>query len=248
VSREEPRRCKKCGYQWWAVKAGKPAKLRWSDDGGFPFLPGQATARSVRLGHRKSEQIREWERYGLCARCGSQSIATVRSKGFVPTALAEARAPGDGPAPAPAPAAAPGPAAPPPAPGHSSGADQAGMRPGDWVTVDQFGFRGKHGRIEAVRLDGTFDVRLAEGGLVLKRVAAKNLTRRQPGTEDSSPSAAAGGFRLGDRVTVHVLGFRGKTGTVETIRPDGSCDVRLDSPRTLVKRIPASKLSGSADT
>jgi hypothetical protein len=122
------------------------------------------------------------------------------------------------------------------------------MQPGEWVTVDQFGARGKRGRIEAVRLDGTFDVRLDEGGFVVKRIAAKNLTRSQPGqpqSEHSGPSAAAGGFGPGARVTVHMLGFRGKTGVVENVRADGACDVRLDDPRMLIKRIPAGKLSAA---
>lgn len=164
MSREEPRRCSKCGYQWWAVKVSKPPKLRWFEDSGSLFQPGQAAARNVRLGHRKSEQIREWERYGLCARCGSHSVATVRSKGFLPTALAEARAVGHPPSSAPSP---------------------------------------------------------------------------------PSPPPAAGGFLPGDRVTLHMLGFRGKTGIVENVRPDGSCDVRLDDRRTLVKRIPAGKLTAA---
>src|SRR4051794_22795348 len=55
--KEEPRRCNKCGYQWWAVKAVKPPKLRWSDDT-FTLL-GSASARNVRLSHRKAEQMRE---------------------------------------------------------------------------------------------------------------------------------------------------------------------------------------------
>jgi hypothetical protein len=120
------------------------------------------------------------------------------------------------------------------------------MSPGDRVTVDQFGMRGQHGRVEVVRLDGTFDVRLDGSGLVVKRIPAKNLTRfhpGRPGADHPGTSTAAGGFGPGDRVTVQVIGFRGKTGAVEQVRPDGSCDVRLDERGTLVKRIPAAKLT-----
>ena len=45
---------------------------------------------------------------------------------------------------------------------------------------------------------------------------------------------------------LQALGFRGKTGTVERIRPDGSHDVRPDDPSMVVKRIPATKLSAAS--
>jgi hypothetical protein len=204
---------------------------------------GGGTARNVRLGHRKSEQIREWERYGLCARCGSQSIATVKAKGFVPTALAQATPPSNGPAPVGQSSAAPPPGQPAP---DASG---SGLQPGARVTVDQLGMRGKHGRVEAVRLDGTLDVRLDGSNLLVKRIPARNLTRYHPTHrvgEEQNPPPPAAGFRPGDRVTVQVLGFRGKTGLVELVRSDGSYDVRLDDPSILVKRVPAAKLTPAA--
>jgi hypothetical protein len=122
------------------------------------------------------------------------------------------------------------------------------MQPGDWVTVDQFGLRGQHGRVVAVRLDGTTDIRLDGSSLVVKRIPAKNVALYQPAQpagEHSDPEAPGGGFQPGERVVVHVLGFRGKTGTVEHVRPDGSYDVRLDDPRSLVTRVPAAKLTAA---
>lgn len=252
MAREEPRRCGKCGYKWWAVKAKKPPKLRWYDDGGLPFSPHQAIARNVRLGHRHSEQLREWERYALCTRCGSQAIETVKTKGFVPTALTQAPAAYGGPPPAAPPPVAPAPApdpAPPPSPAPTAAPTGVGpgVQPGERVIVDQLGMRGKRGRVEAVRLDGTFDVRLDESKVVVKRIPAKHLTRERDKSrvatspEEPAPSPATG-FQPGDRVTVHLLVARGKSGTVERVRADGSCDVRLDDPPILTKRIPATKL------
>lgn len=126
------------------------------------------------------------------------------------------------------------------------------MQPGDRVTVDQFGMRGKHGRIEAVRLDGTFDVRLDDPPMVAKRLAPGSLLRYQPpppGSEEPAPSAPdVAGFQPGDRVISRMLGSRGKTGTVESVRPDGSLDVRLDDLGVLLKRMPASKMEAAEKT
>jgi hypothetical protein len=57
------------------------------------------------------------------------------------------------------------------------------IQPGDGVTVDQLGLRGKRGRVEDVRLDGTeqirsdgsHDVRLDDSPMVLKRIPATKL-------------------------------------------------------------------------
>jgi hypothetical protein len=100
-----------------------------------------------------------------------------------------------------------------------------------------------------VRLDGSFDVRLDGSNTLVKRIPAKNLTRYEPthpGEEEPGHPTAAAGFQAGDPVTVHMLGFRGKTGVVERVRPDGSCDVRLNDPSILVRRIPATKLTAAS--
>ena len=117
----------------------------------------------------------------------------------------------------------------------------AGVQLGDRVTINQFGLRGKIFRVEAARLDGTFDVRPEDGGLLIKRIQAGNLTPYRPA--DPWPATASTGVAAGQRVTLHVLGFRGKAGTVTRVRPDGTFDVRVDGSPIPVTRVPAAKLT-----
>jgi hypothetical protein len=154
-AKEEARRCQKCGNQWWAQRVVKQPKPRWFDDAAS--FTGNSTARTVRLAHRKSEQIREWERYGLCNRCGSRDIKSVRDKGFVPTGMAE-----NGPrleVPSVAPQAAPG---------------VVGFRPGDRVVINQLGYRGLTGTIEGKGITG-YRVRLHRDNRVVRGLPEHKL-------------------------------------------------------------------------
>lgn len=39
---------------------------------------------------KREEAVQAWSRWGVCARCGSQTIKTANPRGFVPTAAEEA--------------------------------------------------------------------------------------------------------------------------------------------------------------
>jgi hypothetical protein len=154
--KEEARRCKKCGNQWWARRVAKQAPPRWFDDGAS--FTGNSTARTVRLAHRKSEAIRQWERYGLCTRCGSQDIKTVSDRGFVPTGLAENSIQPQ--VASPAPQAAP---------------RVKGFGPGDRVVINQLGYRGQTGIVEGRGLTG-YKVRLDRNNRLVAGLAENKLS------------------------------------------------------------------------
>jgi hypothetical protein len=156
-AKEEARRCQKCGNQWWAQRVKKQATLRWYDDGAS--FTGSSTARSVRLAHRKTEQIREWERYGLCSRCGSRDVKSVSDRGFVPTGLAENSSQLHVPSVDPQPA--------PRVPGF-------GFQPGDRVVLKQLGYRGLTGTVEGKGVTG-YKVRLDRDNRLVRSLPENKL-------------------------------------------------------------------------
>jgi hypothetical protein len=159
MAKEDPRRCKKCGYQWWAVKVEKPKGLKWHDDHHFT---GVAAARNVRKTGAISEQAKGWERYGICQRCGSQDIATPNQRGFVPTGLQEAVG------------------APPSPPSRAIAAALAdSWSVGERVTIRAVGFRGKTGTISKKSALGGWNVDLDDGG-VARAIDGKKLERLAP--------------------------------------------------------------------
>jgi hypothetical protein len=156
-AKEEARRCQKCGNQWWAVRVAKQPTPRWFDDGAS--FTGNSAARNVRLAHRKSEQIRESERYGLCTRCGSQDIKTVRDRGFIPTGLAESAPQVQGAPPVPPAATTP-----------------LAFQPGEKVTLHVLGFRGLTGVVEGLGLTG-YKVRLDRDNQLVRSVPPHKMAR-----------------------------------------------------------------------
>lgn len=146
---EEARRCDKCGFQWWAVRADKPGKIRMRDERGF----GDRAASVQRASFDKTVQLSEWERYALCSRCGSRSVSTVKDKGFVPTGLQDAAS----------------------AQSVSPASIKGELQPGDRVVLRVLGFRGKTGVIEKRGVLG-WNVRLDDGPVV-KGVDAKKIDR-----------------------------------------------------------------------
>ncbi|HEV7826180.1 MAG TPA: hypothetical protein VGP02_14870 [Mycobacteriales bacterium] len=150
------------------MKVDKPSKLRWGSDA-FD-MTGSAAARNVRLSHRKSEQIREWERYGLCSRCGSQDLRSVRDRGFVPTGLAEARRLSDDITPNANPLESVMP---------ESRAERPEWNIGDRVVIRQLGFRGKTGAVLKRGILGGYSIKLDDGSIV-RAVDGAKMERLNP--------------------------------------------------------------------
>lgn len=148
---EEARRCDKCGFQWWAVKAAKPGKIRMRDE---RARYGDRAAGVAGAAFEKTVQLSDWERYAVCARCGSQTVISVKDKGFIPTALAEAAS----------------------AQGTTAATLLGEFQPGDKVVLRVLGFRGKTGVIEKRGLLG-WNVRLDHDGSVVKGIDGKKLDR-----------------------------------------------------------------------
>jgi hypothetical protein len=146
--KEDARRCERCDYKWWAVRAPKPKKVKWNHTIGpdaFGFDPAAITARKA---HQAAAAVAPWERWAICRRCGSQTIKTVAPRGFVPTGLAEATQ---------ASAAEAGPSS---THGGSSVVDD--FQPGARVVLRQLGYRGLEGEIVKRGLTG-FIVKLDRG-------------------------------------------------------------------------------------
>ena len=167
--KEQPRRCVKCGFGWWAVEAKKPKGVKsvWG-----PMAAGLDAAALVgRKAANQAIELRDWERWGVCSRCGSQDIRTVKEKGFVPTGLAEAGGSTRQSGAAAGPPAlvvtsqdGPSPLGPKP-----PGVPQEGNRDGQWeigarVTIRQFGYRGLRGTVSRRGPMGNYTVDLDRGG------------------------------------------------------------------------------------
>ena len=148
--KEDARRCERCDFRWWAVRAPKPKKVRWSHSIGpeaFGFDPAAITSRKA---HEAAMAVGPWERWAICRRCGSQKVQSVNPRGFVPTGVAG----GDQ-----APVAWGGSNT---ADGHAPGVGD--WKPGDRVVLRQLGYRGLEGEVVKRGLTG-FVVKLDRGDI-----------------------------------------------------------------------------------
>ena len=156
------RKCKKCGFKWWAAKADKPRKIR-GDNGDLHtgMFTLSRSAKFVKKSHNENLKTASWEHFSRCSRCGSSAIATVSRYGFTPTVVEQAAQ--DARATA-AETARDGAAAlairiierSTARTANSSGAvrdaqaprlDPAKFLPGEHVTIHQLGWRGKRGTV-----------------------------------------------------------------------------------------------------
>ena len=87
---DKARVCKKCGYKWWAAKASKPKKISTWDTINDSMLLSSAAARTAKAAHERSMKLPAWERFTICARCGSTKIDSRSSRGFRTSAQEEA--------------------------------------------------------------------------------------------------------------------------------------------------------------
>ena len=70
---EAKRECKKCGHSWFAESYGRLDKQQ-------PLI-GQGFTRRAQDLHRQSvheERVRQYEKFNVCAKCGSKKVKTVR--------------------------------------------------------------------------------------------------------------------------------------------------------------------------
>lgn len=153
--KEKPRRCAKCGCSWWAVEAKKPKRLGYiAAAGGLGF---DAASLTTMKAANRAEAVREWERWAICRRCGSQDIKSVKESGFTPTDMLAAQAPVGYPA---TPATPMPPTAQPAQPGRNpDGTWQIGAR----VTLRQFGYRGLQGTVLRRGPMGNYTIALDRG-------------------------------------------------------------------------------------
>jgi hypothetical protein len=137
------------------MEAKKPRRLGYvSAAGGLGF---DAAAITTMRAANRAEAVREWERWAICKKCGSQDIRTVKAFGFTPTDMLADHAPVGSPELS----AASYPAASAPLPGRNpDGTWQVGAR----VVLRQLGYRGLQGVILRRGPMGNYTVSLDRGG------------------------------------------------------------------------------------
>jgi hypothetical protein len=81
---EDARRCERCQYQWYAARAKKTAKPRWFDETGANLWTNSQT-RMIRLQSNYDRAKTDYDRWTICANCGSSKVATVSHRNFNPT-------------------------------------------------------------------------------------------------------------------------------------------------------------------
>lgn len=88
---EDPRRCVRCAYGWFAKRVQKPAKA-YGAGAGWALLgsTGMAAGAGAKAGAHYATKLERHERWRQCPRCGSRKVRTEPRRGFVPTAAEEA--------------------------------------------------------------------------------------------------------------------------------------------------------------
>lgn len=91
---EEARQCSRCGYRWFAKRSHKPANTYGAGAGWSVFgQQGMAAAAGAKAGTHYRTRLERYERWRLCAQCGSQKVTTQSKRGFIPTAAEQRPAP-----------------------------------------------------------------------------------------------------------------------------------------------------------